>query len=267
MSSSFNAYYINLINDSKRKKQTLEQLEKTNLNFKRFEAIDGNTIDKHDLITKGIISKLCKCICTNKTIGCGVSHIMLYKYIEEHDKNDFSLILEDDIIVTEPLKDYNKEIYKIVNYYNTINPSWHIIRLHSILHNTSSNAAYLINHKFIHKLSNTILQYHIDIQQYIYNNVVHLNTLFDTRDKEINYDCLAYNIFYDNQKIGFYMNTHICRFMGENITIYKSLLFLSMWYLLFLLNNVVSSKIILVLAYISFSTYFLNLKCWNKIPI
>ena len=58
MSSSFNVYYINLINDSKWKKQTLEQLEKTNLNVQRFEAIDGNTIDKHDLITKGIISKV-----------------------------------------------------------------------------------------------------------------------------------------------------------------------------------------------------------------
>ena len=128
----FKTYYINLEKDKKRNEETIYELNKTNLKYERFNGIDGNKIDKYNDTLCNRIPSICKKILTNKIIGCALSHIMLYKYIKQCDKNNFALILEDDIEVINPELNYKKEINKIVKTYNKIKPNWEIIRLHSM---------------------------------------------------------------------------------------------------------------------------------------
>lgn len=100
---------------------------------------------------------------------------------------------------------------------------------------TGSNAAYIINLKYINQFSNSILHYHIDTQQYLENKIISLNTLFNTKDYLIDYSIPFYNIFFDNQKIGFYMNIHCFKLFNKNICSYHVVLFLLL-YLSFLLH-------------------------------
>ena len=206
----FNTYYINLEKDKSRNEQTIQELKKTNLTYERFQGIDGTSVDKQALIDEAIISPFCKSFCTNKTIGCGISHLMLYKHIKQNDTNDYALILEDDIIVTNPELNYNEEIENIIYEYNTKKPNWQIIRLHSMGLHMGSAAAQIINLKYIDTFSCTTLYYHIDLQQTLCYSIVNLNILFDTRDNEIMYNIPINNTYIDNKKLGFYLNTHVC---------------------------------------------------------
>jgi len=169
---------------------------------------------------QNIISSACKHYCSDKIIGCGVSHIMLYKHIQKTDTNSFALILEDDILVTEPDVDYNAEIIKLVNIYNITNPKWNIIRLHSMGFDMGSTAAYIININYINELSNIILHYHIDLQQSFLYKIINLNILFTTRDNLIDYMFPHDNIYIDNQKLGFYMNIHFFQILTYIFKVY-----------------------------------------------
>uniref|UniRef100_A0A6C0KJG5 Glycosyl transferase family 25 domain-containing protein n=1 Tax=viral metagenome TaxID=1070528 RepID=A0A6C0KJG5_9ZZZZ len=247
---NFNTYYINLEKDKSRNENTIQELKKTNLTYSRFQGINGESVMKQSLIDENIISPFCKALCTNKTIGCGVSHLMLYKHIKENDTNDYALILEDDIIVTKPELNYHQEIEKIIHEYNTKKPNWQIIRLHSMGFNMGSAAAQIINLKYIETLSSMKLYYHIDIQQTLCYLIVNLNTLFDTRDKEIIYNIPINNVYIDNQKLGFYLNNHVCYLFNIIIYCYHVLFF-----------------IIFIMIYITIIRPFSYSKRRNKIPL
>ena len=90
---------------------------------------------------------------------------------------------------------------------------------------TGSNAAIIINLKYINQFSNSTLHYHIDRQQYLENKMISLNTLFNRKDYLIDYSIPFYNIFFDNQKIGFYMNIHCFKLFEKIIYFYHIVLF------------------------------------------
>lgn len=203
---SFNTYYINLDSQPLRNRETKEELEKTNLTYIRFPGIDGSNVNRQSLVNDGYLSSFCKSIGTPKMIGAGVSHIKLYEYIKENDTHDYALILEDDILVTNPNLDYRKEINDIVALYQNKEPQWDIIRLHSMGNGIASAAAYIVNLKHIEKLTSMKLYYYSDIQQSFSYNIINLNTLFNTRDHMVVYNNPLYNVYIDNQKIGFYVN-------------------------------------------------------------
>ena len=203
---SFNTYYINLDNQTLRNHKTKEELEKTNLIYIRFPGIDGSNVNRQSLVNDGYISSFCKSIGTPKTIGAGVSHIKLYEYIKENDTHDYALILEDDILITNPNLDYRKEINDIVALYQNKEPQWDMIRLHSMGNGIGSSAAYIVNLKHIEKFTSMKLYYHSDIQQSFSYNVINLNALFNTRDHMVVYNNPLYNVYIDNQTIGFYLN-------------------------------------------------------------
>ena len=94
---------------------------------------------------------------------------------------------------------------------------------------TGSNAAIIINLKYINQISNSTLHYHIDRQQYLETKIISLNTLFNTKDYLIDYSIPFYNIFFDNQKIGFYMNVHSFKLFNKNICSYHVVLFLLLY--------------------------------------
>ena len=242
----FNTYYINLEKDKTRNANMIQELSKTNLTYERFPAIDGAGVNKQSLVQQNIISPICKSYCTNKTIGCGVSHIMLYKHIQQYDKSSCALILEDDVIVTNPGLNYQKEIEHIVEKYNREKPTWEIIKLHSMGLGIGSTAAQIINLKYIGKFASSRLHYHLDIQQSFMYHIINMNTLFNTKDHEIVYKFPIYNMFIDNQKLGFYLNNHAFQFFGLILYFYHV-------YWFFIL-------------YIMFESRRIYLKRRNKIP-
>lgn len=64
-------------------------------------------------------------------LGCYLSHHMLIKYIDDNDdKNNISIIFEDDVVIPPNLHD---NIIKIVDTLDKINPLWHIVFLRSLL--------------------------------------------------------------------------------------------------------------------------------------
>ena len=122
------------------------------------------------------VTKLCNTFCNYGMIGCGLSHIKLADTIYKNDKNNFSLILEDDVF---PIKNDIKQ--SIINLVKNTPINWDIIKIYNVgfckqLKNPmwlcGSTAGYLLSKKGALKLSKLKLNYHIDIQ--IHNNK-HLN--------------------------------------------------------------------------------------------
>ena len=228
----FNTYYINLDRDTTRNESTIQELDKTNLTYQRFPGIDGRSADKYQLMRDNIISPFFKAIGTDKMIGCGSSHIMLYRLLEKTDSNEIALVLEDDIIVDEPKLDYRNEIAKIVDECNIQTPDWDIIRLHSIFWGAGSAAAYIIRLKHIRKIASLKLHYHIDFQQNFQTKLVNRNGLFSTRDHLIQYKFPPYNVrgMGDSQKIGFYLGNQSGRLFDYTI-LYAHLVILGVVFL------------------------------------
>lgn len=209
-------FYINMDKDKIRNEEMIQELNKTNLDYERFSGYDGLLLNKNKLKKQEILSNFSILFNTNKMIGCAYSHIMLYKYIEKLDI-DYAVILEDDILVLNPELNYTTEITNLILKYNLLNPKWQIIRLHSIGFDLGSAAAYIISKNNTHILSNIKLYYHIDNQQSFQYNIIHLNTLFSTKDRRICYNNPFLNICIQNQKIGFYLHQHCFHIFNKTI--------------------------------------------------
>jgi GR25 family glycosyltransferase involved in LPS biosynthesis len=113
----FDAYYINLKRRPDKNKNTLIELEKSNLlktKMKRFEAIDGKEIDLNNYLEPGISSKLLEK--RRGWIGCALSHIELWNRCISIKKP--ILIFEDDNVIKEELN-YDKHLEIIINNFPT----------------------------------------------------------------------------------------------------------------------------------------------------
>ena len=210
--------------DIQRNEHMIKELNQTNLSYERFPGIDGRHVDKDKYIKEGSLSSFADYCLTDKMIGCGLSHIMLYKHIRNQQKQPiyYALILEDDVKVSHPHLDYSKEINAIIAQHNIMHPHWQIIRLHSMGFDLGSGAAYIISTKHIESLANMRLLYHVDIQQSFQYHIIHLNTLFETKDHETHYKNPLLNISVNIKRWGFiYISTHFHFFiMWYTVTTY-----------------------------------------------
>lgn len=166
----FNTYVINLQKDIDKWKKIQVNFKNTGLQLIRFNAINGKNIQR--TTKKFPITKFCNTFCNDGMIGCGLSHIKLADTIYKNDKNNFSLILEDDVF---PIKNDIKQ--SIINLVKNTPKNWDIIKIYNVgfckqLKNPmwlcGSTAGYLLSKKGALKLSKLKLNYHIDIQ--IHNN-------------------------------------------------------------------------------------------------
>jgi len=101
MKNIFNhIYVINLDRSKDRLMKITENLNKYNLSFNRFSAIDGSKLSDEQISQH--TTKLCRSITCNKSIiGCALSHILLWTMLINDDNADYYLILEDDIIIND----------------------------------------------------------------------------------------------------------------------------------------------------------------------
>lgn len=95
-----------------RRKYIIEHLNKLNLDYEIFDAIDGRDLTKED------ISKYCSAEIvkqfplkefTEGIIGCALSHYSIYKTIVERELK-YAFVIEDDIALPENIKDVLDEL-------------------------------------------------------------------------------------------------------------------------------------------------------------
>ena len=92
-------FIINLDKDIERLNKSYEQLNFYNItNYERYPAIYGNNLNKDDL--NSYSTNIGKIIASKSMIGCGISHINIWKNIIK-EKINKCLILEDDFILSD----------------------------------------------------------------------------------------------------------------------------------------------------------------------
>lgn len=201
--SDFETYIINLKKDIHIYYNLKDILNNMGIYPHRFDAIYGKMIKDYNKYNE-FITTYCKYLCPKGLIGCGLSHYTLLNNIHNGDlkgnTNDFTLVLEDDVI---PLFEDKDEIIEIIDYAPN---DCDLLMLHCLgrcpydddnrtlyLKPTSrfigSAAAYLIRNSAIPKLLKTKLFFHVDMQFYntILDNVyVYYKPMFRTDDSSSN---------------------------------------------------------------------------------
>ena len=110
MNSIDKIFIINLDKDIDRLKNSYEQLDFYNIkNYERYPAIYGANLYNYELNSN--TTNIGKIIASNSMIGCGISHINIWKNIIK-EKISKCLILEDDFIFVD---DFLNKFNNIIN--------------------------------------------------------------------------------------------------------------------------------------------------------
>lgn len=123
------AYVINLERSRDRWNTTSKLLNKANIPYQRFNAIDGSKLDMKTI--KKFVNPMCyKFMCSNGIIGCAMSHYTIWKKIVD-EKKPWGFVLEDDITVGEKALEVINKVQSLVKQYPDIfNKS--VIRLYCL---------------------------------------------------------------------------------------------------------------------------------------
>lgn len=113
-------YVINLEESKDRLENLNKQANKLNLNIERFPAIKGKTLTEQDLINNDYLGNIK--LKYNGSLGCYLSHCLLWEKIYKENKYDNVLILEDDCLLPDnfieqiqELKKYTPEDFDYLN--------------------------------------------------------------------------------------------------------------------------------------------------------
>ena len=90
--------FILTIKISKKFKKLEEYLKDNKINYFKVLGFTKENLNKAD---PKYFTKFCKLTCTNSVKGCGISHLYIHKFIEQHreELKDISLVIEDDTFV------------------------------------------------------------------------------------------------------------------------------------------------------------------------
>ena len=184
LSDKFDAYYINLKRRPDKNKNTLVELDKSNLlknKMKKFEAIDGKDIDLTNYLAPGISARLLEK--RRGWIGCALSHMKLWQKCV--DINKPILIFEDDNVIKKEVY-YDKHLKTIINNFpndfdiiylvtdNIVNYRPYNDLFVKAKSNNSILSAYFISPSGAQKLLDSIMPYkpYLQIDWYI-NRLTH----------------------------------------------------------------------------------------------
>lgn len=191
--NKFDAYYINLKRRPDKNKNTLVELDKSNIlrkKMKRFEAIDGKEIDLNNYKETNINKKLLEK--RRGWIGCALSHIKLWQRCVNIKKP--ILVFEDDNVIKKET-DYDKNLETIINNFpndydivylitdNIVKYKHYNDLFVKAIKNNSILSAYFISPTGAQKLLDSIMPYKPDLQIDWYIDIL-------TRKKKIN--CYIY---------------------------------------------------------------------------
>ena len=264
-------FIINLDKDNERIINSINQLEKYGItNYERYSAIYGTKLSNNEL--NNITTNIGKLLASRGMIGCGISHINLWKRIVREGIKK-TLILEDDFILKDDfLNKFNSIINKSPNIYDIIFLSANIIhnknlKLYDIDDNyykqlfISQTVGYIITLegaknilKYINKVS-----YHIDFELCFLSllrngiNIISIKEpliyqIFNTSNNTNNrhYPLLINDILYQDD-INYLYKTVLFTFMDFNVSINCLLI------ILFGFLNFPASLIILLIEFLLFN--------------
>lgn len=187
-------YIINLYKDIERLNTAYKQLSKYNItNYERFPGVNASILNDNDINDNTtIIGKL---FASRGMIGCGLSHINIWKKIVENNINR-TLILEDDFILKDDfLNKFNKYIKNAPEKFDILflnsnfihNKNIKLIDINDIFYKQlfiAQTVGYIITLdgakkilKYINKVS-----YHIDIDiciRHLFNNDLNIISIKD----------------------------------------------------------------------------------------
>jgi len=264
-------FIINLDKDNERMSNSIHQLEKYGIyNYERYSAIYGSKLSNDEV--NNITTNIGKLLASRGMIGCGISHINIWKMIVKN-RIKTSLILEDDFILKDDfLNKFNTVINKSPNIYDIIFLSSNIIhnkdlKLYDIDANyykqlfISQTVGYIISLEGAQNILNYInkVSYHIDFELCFLSllrngiNIISVkepliyqtfNTSNNTNDRH--YPLLLNDILYQ-QDINYLYKTVLFTFMNFNVS------FNCLFIILFGFLNITASLIILLIEYFFFT--------------
>ena len=188
-----NIYLINMDKDKKRLKAITKECDNLNIKFERFPGVNVNNLSKN-ILDKYIPKEIQK-YRTNGMIGCGLSHLFVWKdAINKNYKN--IVVFEDDISFTDDFNEYFLNVIKEVpeDYdilylgykdticdppedcsYNYVYKPYFPLNLH----------AYIVSNKGLKKLVNLINKIDEHIDWLIAGNIDKLN-IYASKKKIVN---------------------------------------------------------------------------------
>jgi GR25 family glycosyltransferase involved in LPS biosynthesis len=114
-----NIFIINLNRSKDRLENIKKDCKNANINFIRWNAVDGSKLNLNELISNKQLDPNNKMMIG--AIGCSLSHISLWNYSVNQNKN--VLVLEDDVIIPKDFKN------KIKIYLNQLPNKWDMLYL------------------------------------------------------------------------------------------------------------------------------------------
>jgi len=248
-------FIINLDKDIERLNNSYKQLNKYNItNYERYPAIYAAESNKYELNT--YTTTIGKIIASKTMIGCGISHINIWKKIV-NEKINTCLILEDDfILVDDFLNKYNRIINKApekydmlfltsthayYNFYNMRDINKHFYKPLFVC----QTVGYIITLKGAQNILKNIdkVFYHIDIQISLQSLFTDLNIIavkepliyqtfessHNTNDRK--YPLLIDNLLINNHDVNYYYKISLFSIAGIDINYNIIVIFLLGFYL------------------------------------
>ena len=262
---------INLDKDVERMSNCINQLKKYNItNYERYSAIYGSKLSKDEI--NSFTTNIGKLIASYSIIGCGISHINIWKKIVKNGIKK-TLILEDDFILKDDfLNKFNTVINKSPNIYDIIFLTANIthnnnIKLYDIDENyykqliISQTLGYVITLEGAQKLLKYInkVSHHIDVEICIQSllrndlNIISLKEPLLYQSYNISYNkndrhfpLIINDILYDKD-INYHYKTTLFAFINYNVSI-NSLVIILLGFL-----NFQAAIIILLIEYFYFT--------------
>lgn len=120
ISKDVKIYCINLDKDTDRWSALQKQIKSNNLQVERIPAVNGANVSESEYIRNGLLHKNHRLL--KGQLGCALSHVKLWHKIKK-DNKAFTLVLEDDIIITN---DFKSKLNELIKY---LPNSWDVIYL------------------------------------------------------------------------------------------------------------------------------------------
>jgi len=260
------AFVINLDDYKENFDKQKPYLENLGLEVHRFKAINGNK-DEH-LQYKDIIHPLALIYAPKSTIGCSLSHTLLYKYICDNYDDNYYLIMEDDGYPLEKYSNayifYNK-IQEIITEVSQINKNWEIINLFTsgIVYTNNninilsmSTCVYLISKNALCKFKNIPIYWHHDfVLNIIAKKYKSRINLFYT-DESFSTNRIESNTYFSNIKAK--LLSYILDIKGVSYNQALAYKFIRINNTNYTINDIIDFLLVIIIIVIIICIYYIN---------
>lgn len=205
MNNITEVFVINLDKCKQRLKSFDQNMKQYNIKYTRWDATYGKELSKDYIKQK--TTTWCNHVCNHGIIGCHLSHINLWKYIQQkyqNNNNKWFIIFEDDAHIKQNFIDNLEKVFHDLKHWNYINRYPELIHLSSeVLYNiypitpnifksplVNTTRGYMINIQGIKKLLNIFIKvnYHVDIMMSLNNLINNDIAYYTTKPLVINQD-------------------------------------------------------------------------------